>query len=699
MPGKRTLIEELAQQSPVQKRAAGPDTPAVHEAAAKGISGGAGPLPHGVTIQELFGRHNVGNIQAHTDGAAAAGARAMGAEAFATGDHVAFAGTPSLHTAAHEAAHVVQQRGGVQLKGGVGDAGDAYERHADEVADAVVRGDSAEGLLDRHAGGRSAGSAAHGGAVQRIGNTPEPGIAALYAGQPTPQQRLAALEASHDPLVTYGLNPGTDEEAEVTGSASYLHKKKVDWRAELASRGGGAEPQWQPWETFQHEMGRATPGQDPNETPWFMQNTQPDDPGYRVTGGNVGRLAAVGAQRDTPAADDPQQLLGMTYQRDTMYSINRNAGAPVDSHKGTVDAGTDAGTINGWTNDVLRLVSGTDELRMQITGAVGTGPGVVTISGTILPGPVHNAGQGPGTAVQLRKDQATGGLDILGPGGAALATLAAGAWRGSLESYAFHQGRTRLNEGIGGHVPGAFDDEARNRGAGNPLNDATFNRVANRYSNPADPERGYARTLGPGRTRLNFHDADGGPHHVGWDTSVAPYRRLGGDTIFNEADHPTPGAYQNQLQPASTVNVNNNRWYHDQANRMPNRFVGGRSNSTALYMSSATMLHHQGRLSLAEAADVLAFVIADMVVSGEHSMPECMTTVVMAAGSAEPWTATPLNLAAPTETLAAWLHLVAPGIQAAMKADARASLLRLLADGAPDLKLVKVMTMLVKALP
>jgi hypothetical protein len=35
---------------------------------------------------------------------------------------------------------VVQQRGGVQLRGGVGQPGDEYERHADEVADAVVAG-------------------------------------------------------------------------------------------------------------------------------------------------------------------------------------------------------------------------------------------------------------------------------------------------------------------------------------------------------------------------------------------------------------------------------------------------------------------------------------------------------------------------------------------------------------------------------
>ena len=66
---------------------------------------------------------------------------------------MAFASSPSLHTAAHEAAHVVQQRGGVQLKGSVGESGDAHEQHANAVADAVVQGKSAEALLDAYASG------------------------------------------------------------------------------------------------------------------------------------------------------------------------------------------------------------------------------------------------------------------------------------------------------------------------------------------------------------------------------------------------------------------------------------------------------------------------------------------------------------------------------------------------------------------
>ena len=167
-PGKQTLTAQL-DAAIVQQRAAarGPEAD-VHAAAAHGTAGSATALPHLASIQQAFGRHDVGHIQAHVGGAAAEGAAAMGASAFAVGDHVAFAGAPDLHTAAHEAAHVVQQRAGVQLQGGVGEIGDRHEQHADAVADLVVQGQSAEPLLDRYgAPGGGGGSGAAGGAVQR----------------------------------------------------------------------------------------------------------------------------------------------------------------------------------------------------------------------------------------------------------------------------------------------------------------------------------------------------------------------------------------------------------------------------------------------------------------------------------------------------------------------------------------------------
>lgn len=103
------------------------------------------PLPFLDTIQRSFGRHDVSHIRAHTDRRAAA---ALGAEAFARGADVTFARPPSLHTTAHEAAHVIQQRAGVEIAGGMGQEGDAYERHADAVADRVARGHSSQDLLD-----------------------------------------------------------------------------------------------------------------------------------------------------------------------------------------------------------------------------------------------------------------------------------------------------------------------------------------------------------------------------------------------------------------------------------------------------------------------------------------------------------------------------------------------------------------------
>lgn len=130
------------------------------------MAGPGAALPYRDTIQHLFGRHDVTGVRAHSDPAAQDASTALGAKAYAFGNHVAFAGTPDLHTAAHEAAHVVQQRQGVQLKDGVGQAGDAYERHADAVADRVVAGQSAEALLGEMAPASPAPSPGP-GAVQR----------------------------------------------------------------------------------------------------------------------------------------------------------------------------------------------------------------------------------------------------------------------------------------------------------------------------------------------------------------------------------------------------------------------------------------------------------------------------------------------------------------------------------------------------
>jgi hypothetical protein len=165
-PGKQTLVEQLQ----LKAASAGADAmgPSAQEVAAHGTAGSAQALPYGDQIQRSFGHHDVSGIRAFIGGPAQEASDALGARAYAAGSSVAFAGAPDLHTAAHEAAHVVQQRAGVQLKDGVGQAGDSYERHADAVADCVVRGEPAEALLDQHAGPHAGPASGANAAVQRL---------------------------------------------------------------------------------------------------------------------------------------------------------------------------------------------------------------------------------------------------------------------------------------------------------------------------------------------------------------------------------------------------------------------------------------------------------------------------------------------------------------------------------------------------
>ncbi len=186
--------------APVQRHGGGEDSGQVHEAAARGISGGGSAMPFASQIQKSFGGHDISGVKAHTDGNAVQASADMGAAAYATGDHVAFGQSPDLHTAAHEAAHVVQQRAGVSLSGGVGQSGDAYEQHADRVADAVVQGKSAEGLLSEMSGGGGGAGVQH-KAVQRE-DAPPSGAA---------PEVDRSMQIHNDGKVEGGKNPGTED--------------------------------------------------------------------------------------------------------------------------------------------------------------------------------------------------------------------------------------------------------------------------------------------------------------------------------------------------------------------------------------------------------------------------------------------------------------------------------------------------------
>lgn len=165
---RRVSPRSVSLPGPVQMHAAPggavADGGAVRAAAAKGIATPGRALPHRATLQRAFGRHRIDGLKAHISPEAC---DAMGARAYATGRHLVFAGQPTVREVAHEAAHALQQRGGLRLPGGVGRAGDRHEAHADAVADGVARGRSVAGLLSRYGRPGAPSRALAGGPVQR----------------------------------------------------------------------------------------------------------------------------------------------------------------------------------------------------------------------------------------------------------------------------------------------------------------------------------------------------------------------------------------------------------------------------------------------------------------------------------------------------------------------------------------------------
>lgn len=102
-----------------------------------------GQFPHADRIQEAFGAHDVTSMRAGVGKQASGLAKSVGAEAVAGKNRAVFDQAPSLHTAAHEAAHIVQQRQGRTSAEGTS----TLEAEADRVADHVVSGQSAAPLL------------------------------------------------------------------------------------------------------------------------------------------------------------------------------------------------------------------------------------------------------------------------------------------------------------------------------------------------------------------------------------------------------------------------------------------------------------------------------------------------------------------------------------------------------------------------
>ena len=126
----------------------------VHGIAQDGFRDTPQTFPFQDEIQQAFGEHHdISGLKAYTGTAAQAANAKLGSRAFHKGGQVAFAGQPSLKEAAHEAAHYVQNVRGDELERGIGGANDRYEQHADAVAEAVVRREPTESLLNQLAEG------------------------------------------------------------------------------------------------------------------------------------------------------------------------------------------------------------------------------------------------------------------------------------------------------------------------------------------------------------------------------------------------------------------------------------------------------------------------------------------------------------------------------------------------------------------
>jgi hypothetical protein len=330
----------------------------VDRQAAHGVSGPGGQLPYVDQIQRAFGGHDLSGVRAHVDERAAAANAAMGSMAYTRGEHIAFGASPDLHTAAHEAAHVLQQRAGVNVAGGVGARGDAHEQQANAVADSVVAGRSAASFIAAFAPPSSGGAtvavqhqshAATGGAgvaaVPASGGAAAP-VAAAAGG---PVARVQAAIAARDVEALGRLQAELRGQAGTTPGTSSQDVRD----AQAAARR---------WEMQQIAAIRTRYASELQTAARAPQATAPADPhAAPARGGQTAAIEAVEVRMDRECATyldallqgDPQQRYQMDGDVDhatqtavfaavRLHAVRRGVGLI-----GSVDAEHEARTTGG----------------------------------------------------------------------------------------------------------------------------------------------------------------------------------------------------------------------------------------------------------------------------------------------------------------------------------------------------------------
>lgn len=523
------------------------------------------------------------------------------------------------------------------------------------------------------------------------GNVRNDVLAALWARQATSSDVAATakanvLERSGAPIFRYGRDATTDERVDVTGGASYLHKQNKDWAAELKARqsylssaiakvGKPRADQKMSWEVFQDGVGQISPYPAPPPAPWFMGGG-----GYNLVRlRNQNKMTRIGHERTQRLGSDAatsQEKFGGTYQHDV--------GAYANAFGGGDRWAVNANSVNGnfVVGNVLVLGRHNRQTCIEITSNT-LAPVVnpyFTVRGRVLRSANHLLPYNTGDLISLAAD----GVAIFSTPNAVNGWQNIGNVTAHVVSQKYYQSMI---------VPGDYLGEAmgakeRNRGPQVLLDDNTFETLQDRMDN-----RGLDTALGPWRGNDTWDGSQ-----LDFNVDIAEYRRLGGDVIFQEAQHNNRLAYNPQIGPSSEAETTNPDWYYQRSRSMEGRFVGGRSNSTLGYMSTGTVLYHDNLLNLAQAKDILAFVIADMVVSGEHSLPECITTVVQAGAGMAPWNQTGLHNVGGQQAFEAWLRLVNASSKSAMENKTREQLVNAFRQQQWNYQLIRVLTILSKEL-
>jgi hypothetical protein len=188
-------------------------------------------------MESRFG-HDFSQVRVHSDARAAKSARAVNASAYTVGRNVVFgtgqfepATTQGRHLLTHELTHVVQQRAGVNLKNGVSEAGDPYERQADAVADALACGESTGVSLQRYGRPPTLGlSQQHVGKVSTVQRTPSNGKDKPTTNPTDPKLIEPTEIVEEDPVEE--AERAADETAESGGEGDSTQppRKKAAWR-------------------------------------------------------------------------------------------------------------------------------------------------------------------------------------------------------------------------------------------------------------------------------------------------------------------------------------------------------------------------------------------------------------------------------------------------------------------------------------